>query len=51
VLILKGFAVYEEAPAVVEVESAGIPIWGRSRSAVGRSAVGCRAEGLALPAE
>jgi hypothetical protein len=31
-LILKGFAVDEEAATVVEVECAGDPIWGRLRS-------------------
>ena len=30
-MILKGFAVYEEAVIVVEVECAGVPIWGRLR--------------------
>jgi hypothetical protein len=34
-LILKGFAVYEEAVVVVEVECAGVPIWGRLRSGWG----------------
>ena len=28
-MILKGFAVDEEAAVVVEVECAGVPIWGR----------------------
>ena len=31
-MILKGFAVDEEAVVVVEVERVGVPIWGRSRS-------------------
>ena len=31
-LILKGFAVDPEAVVVVEVECAGVPIWGRLRS-------------------
>jgi len=32
VLILKGFAVYEEAAVVVEVERVGIPVWSALRS-------------------
>ncbi len=31
-LILKGFAVYEKAAAVVEVEGSGVPVWGTLRS-------------------
>ena len=31
-MILKGFAVYAETVVVVEVECAGVPIWGRLRS-------------------
>ncbi len=31
-MILKGFAVDEEAVVVVEVERVGVPIWGRLRS-------------------
>jgi len=32
VFILKWFAVYAETASVVEVECAGVPIWGRLRS-------------------
>ncbi len=31
-MILKGFAVYEQAAVVVEMEGVGVPIWGRLRS-------------------
>ena len=34
-LILKGFAVQEEAAVVVEVEGEGISVWGRLRSGWG----------------
>jgi hypothetical protein len=43
-LILKGFAVDEEAAVVVEVDCAGVPVWGRlgGRWAGARWVVGLR---------